>query len=43
VIEGHRVFTGLTVADNLSLAGYDLARSAKRIGVKENWVGVDFR
>lgn len=29
VIEGHRVFTQLTVADNLLLAGYDLPRAER--------------
>src|SRR5947209_6123683 len=29
VIEGHRVFTQLTVTDNLLLAGYDFARSER--------------
>jgi branched-chain amino acid transport system ATP-binding protein len=35
VIEGHRVFTGLTVADNLSLAGYDLARAERSARIEE--------
>jgi branched-chain amino acid transport system ATP-binding protein len=29
VIEGHRVFTQISVTDNLLLAGYDLARSER--------------
>ena len=35
VLEGHRVFTQLSVSDNLSLAGYDLPRSERRIRVEE--------
>ena len=29
VVEGHRVFTQLSVADNLALAGYDLPRAER--------------
>ena len=29
VIEGHRIFTQISVADNLLLAGYDLARGER--------------
>jgi branched-chain amino acid transport system ATP-binding protein len=35
VIEGHRVFTQMSVADNLLLAGYDLARSERAARVEE--------
>ncbi len=35
VIEGHRVFTQLTVADNLLLAGYDLPRGERGARVEE--------
>jgi branched-chain amino acid transport system ATP-binding protein len=35
VIEGHRVFTQLSVADNLLLAGYDLPRRARAARVEE--------
>jgi branched-chain amino acid transport system ATP-binding protein len=35
VIEGHRVFTQLTVADNLLLAGYDLPRGERAARVEE--------
>jgi branched-chain amino acid transport system ATP-binding protein len=35
VIEGHRVFTQLTVVDNLLLAGYDLPRSERTARVEE--------
>jgi branched-chain amino acid transport system ATP-binding protein len=35
VIEGHRVFTQLPIADNLLLAGYDLPRSERRARVEE--------
>jgi branched-chain amino acid transport system ATP-binding protein len=35
VIEGHRVFTQLSVADNLLLAGYDLARAERAARVEE--------
>ena len=35
VIEGHRVFTQSTVADNLMLAGYDIARSERAARVEE--------
>jgi len=35
VIEGHRVFTQLSVADNLLLAGYDLPRRERAIRVDE--------
>jgi branched-chain amino acid transport system ATP-binding protein len=35
VIEGHRVFTQLTVADNLLLAGYDLPRRARASRIDE--------
>jgi branched-chain amino acid transport system ATP-binding protein len=35
VIEGHRVFTQLSVTDNLLLAGYDLPRSARTARVDE--------
>jgi branched-chain amino acid transport system ATP-binding protein len=35
VIEGHRVFTQLSVADNLLLAGYDLPRPERATRVEE--------
>jgi branched-chain amino acid transport system ATP-binding protein len=35
VVEGHRVFTQLSVTDNLLLAGYDLARSQRATRVEE--------
>jgi branched-chain amino acid transport system ATP-binding protein len=35
VIEGHRVFTDLTVTDNLLLAGYDLPRAARAHRIDE--------
>jgi branched-chain amino acid transport system ATP-binding protein len=35
VIEGHRVFTQLSVTDNLLLAGYDLARGDRTVRVDE--------
>jgi branched-chain amino acid transport system ATP-binding protein len=35
VIEGHRVFTQLTVVDNLLLAAYDLPRSERAVRVEE--------
>ena len=35
VIEGHRVFTQISVTDNLLLAGYDLARSERASRVEE--------
>jgi branched-chain amino acid transport system ATP-binding protein len=35
VIEGHRVFTQISVTDNLLLAGYDLARSDRAARVEE--------
>jgi len=35
VIEGHRVFTQLSVIDNLLLAGYDLARGERMARVDE--------
>ncbi len=35
VIEGHRVFTQLSVADNLMLAGYDLPRADRAARVNE--------
>ncbi len=35
VIEGHRVFTQLTVLDNLLLAGYDLPRGERSARVEE--------
>ncbi len=35
VVEGHRVFTQSTVADNLLLAGYDIARSERAARVEE--------
>jgi branched-chain amino acid transport system ATP-binding protein len=35
VIEGHRVFGQLSVADNLSLAGYDLPRAARAARIDE--------
>ncbi|GAC1338272.1 MAG: ABC transporter ATP-binding protein [Acetobacteraceae bacterium] len=35
VVEGHRVFTQLSVADNLALAGYDLPRGERASRVAE--------
>jgi branched-chain amino acid transport system ATP-binding protein len=35
VIEGHRVFTQLSVADNLSLAGYDVPRGERGARIDE--------
>jgi branched-chain amino acid transport system ATP-binding protein len=35
VVEGHRVFTQLSVTDNLLLAGYDLPRSQRTARVEE--------
>jgi branched-chain amino acid transport system ATP-binding protein len=35
VIEGHRVFTQLSVADNLALAGYDLVRGERAARIDE--------
>jgi branched-chain amino acid transport system ATP-binding protein len=35
VIEGHRVFTQLSVADNLALAGYDLPRGERHARLDE--------
>ena len=35
VVEGHRVFTQLTVADNLALAGYSLPRTERAARVAE--------
>jgi branched-chain amino acid transport system ATP-binding protein len=35
VVEGHRVFTQLSVTDNLLLAGYDLARGERSARVDE--------
>ena len=35
VIEGHRVFTGLTVADNMLLAGFDVPRAERARRVEE--------
>src|SRR5205085_7328213 len=35
VIEGHRVFTQLTVLDNLLLAGYDVARGERAARVEQ--------
>ena len=35
VTEGHRVFTQISVADNLLLAGYDLPRSERATRVEE--------
>src|SRR5271169_3442527 len=35
VIEGHRIFTQISVADNLLLAGYDLARGERVARVEE--------
>ena len=35
VVEGHRVFTQLSVADNLLLAGYDLPRGERSARVEE--------
>ena len=35
VIEGHRVFTQISVTDNLLLAGYDLPRSERATRVEE--------
>jgi branched-chain amino acid transport system ATP-binding protein len=35
VIEGHRVFTQISVADNLALAGYDLKRRERSARIEE--------
>ncbi|HYZ31056.1 MAG TPA: ABC transporter ATP-binding protein [Crenalkalicoccus sp.] len=35
VVEGHRVFTQITVADNLALAGYDLTRRERAARIEE--------
>jgi branched-chain amino acid transport system ATP-binding protein len=35
VIEGHRVFTQISVADNLALAGYDLPRRERAARIEE--------
>jgi branched-chain amino acid transport system ATP-binding protein len=35
VIEGHRVFTQISVADNLALAGYDVPRSERASRIEE--------
>ena len=35
VIEGHRVFTQISVTDNLLLAGYDLPRAERTVRVEE--------
>jgi len=35
VIEGHRVFTQISVADNLQLAGYDLKRAERQARIEE--------
>ena len=35
VVEGHRVFTQITVADNLELAGYDLPRRERALRIDE--------
>jgi branched-chain amino acid transport system ATP-binding protein len=35
VIEGHRVFTQISVADNLLLAGYDLSRGERAARIEE--------
>ncbi|WP_187830469.1 ABC transporter ATP-binding protein [Siccirubricoccus phaeus] len=35
VIEGHRVFTQISVADNLELAGYDLPRGERAARIEE--------
>ena len=35
VIEGHRVFTQISVADNLALAGYDLKRGERGARIEE--------
>jgi branched-chain amino acid transport system ATP-binding protein len=35
VIEGHRVFTQISVADNLALAGYDLPRRERGARIEE--------
>jgi branched-chain amino acid transport system ATP-binding protein len=35
VVEGHRVFTQLSVSDNLLLAGYDVPRAARAAQVEE--------
>ncbi len=35
VIEGHRVFTQISVADNLALAGYDLPRGERAARIEE--------
>jgi branched-chain amino acid transport system ATP-binding protein len=37
IIEGHRVFTQISVADNLLLAGYDLPRSERATRIEEAW------
>jgi branched-chain amino acid transport system ATP-binding protein len=37
IIEGHCVFTQISVADNLLLAGYDLPRSERATRVEEAW------
>jgi branched-chain amino acid transport system ATP-binding protein len=39
VIEGHRVFTQLTVADNLLLAGYDIPRAERARRIEEAFAG----
>ncbi len=38
VIEGHRIFTNQTVADNLMLAGYDVPASERAARVEERLV-----
>ena len=43
VIEGHRVFTQLTVADNLLLAAYDLPRGERANRVEEAFVVDEIR
>jgi branched-chain amino acid transport system ATP-binding protein len=35
VIEGHRVFTQISVADNLALAGYDVPRGERAVRIEE--------
>nr|WP_283812700.1 ABC transporter ATP-binding protein [Bradyrhizobium tropiciagri] len=35
VIEGHRVFTQISVTDNLLLAGYDLPRAERAVRIEE--------
>ena len=35
VVEGHRVFTQISVADNLALAGYDLSRRDRAARIEE--------